>query len=139
MSAATVDGRRRPVVAEAVGGGDGLIHWRFGLVDHDGRWAWPNVGRGDYHSEVLTKLALFEQKSWNEVQGTGSAGTGKDIPLESLCNDAQRRLIDLGLDDQDRIAELRLTGPQRVWAVRRGDLLHLLWWDPEHEVCPTTR
>ena len=30
-----------------------------------------------------------------------------------------------------------MMGKKRVWGLREGAVLHLLWWDPDHEVWKT--
>jgi hypothetical protein len=58
------------------------------------------------------------------------------IPIEDLPRDALRRLQDLQLDDEDGLCELRIKGASRVWGFRRGNVIHVLWWDPDHTVFP---
>lgn len=31
----------------------------------------------------------------------------------------------------------RITAKERVWGLLVEDVFYLLWWDPEHEVCPS--
>ena len=69
---------------------------------------------------------------------SGPSGN-KAIPIEHLCSDAQNRLRDLGLDDYDEVWEMRIGGKERVWGLRDASVMLLLWWDPEHEVCPSEK
>ena len=48
------------------------------------------------------------------------------------------RLRELQQDDSDGLYELRFGGKERVWGIRRDDRFCILWWDPEHMVCPST-
>ena len=61
---------------------------------------------------------------------------GKDYPLDAgLPNrSAQRRLVELELDDLDRISRLRIGQRQRLYGVREGAHFYVLWWDPQHEI-----
>lgn len=127
-AAAPDQDRRRP----------GCFAWSFSRIDVDGRWSWHNLTRPEAR-EVYGQLAGMEQRTWLEAAGTGSAGTCKAIPITSLCRDAQDRLVELQIDDQDVIWEIRLGGQPRVWGIRAGDLFCLLWWDPDHEVCPSKK
>ena len=43
------------------------------------------------------------------------------------------------MDDVDELYQLRVTGAERVWGIRSGPLLRLLWWDPNHEVYPVMK
>jgi len=43
---------------------------------------------------------------------------------------------ELGMTD-DALYSLRLSGKLRLWGVRDRSVLQLLWYDPEHQVCPS--
>jgi len=32
-----------------------------------------------------------------------------------------------------------IDGRRRVWGIRREHVLCLLWWDPNHQVCPSQK
>ena len=49
---------------------------------------------------------------------------------------AQKHLMQRNIET-DTLISLRVTGKKRIWGVRDGSVLHLLWWDPQHEVYPT--
>jgi hypothetical protein len=99
----------------------------------DGPWGWHRM---DAATAIFLhgKLSSFETMTWANLINSPH---NKRIPVEHLSLDAQNRLIERRLDDQDDVWELRLGGRQRVWGYRVGDVMHLLWWDPEHEVCPS--
>lgn len=70
--------------------------------------------------------------NWDEVLDAGS----HFVSVLRLERDAQKRLIELGLDDLDELMSFRCGGKQRVWCVLEGNTMRVLWWDPNHEVCP---
>ena len=111
------------------------VSWRFGYLDIDGAWTCAMLGQADAF-RVKDGLLPYEQKTWMESVGTGSVGTQKRIPVADLGSDAQHRLEELELDDEDALVEFRISYSERVWGVRRNDVCYLLWWDPDHEVCP---
>jgi hypothetical protein len=43
------------------------------------------------------------------------------------------------LDDEDGLCELRIKGAARVWGFRRGNVIHVLWWNLNHTVFPGHR
>lgn len=43
------------------------------------------------------------------------------------------------MDDVDDLYQLHVTGPKRVWGIRFGPYLKLLWWDPDHQVYPVRK
>jgi len=87
--------------------------------------------------ELHDKLRSLETMTAGEVLGPNRGH--KHIPIGDLPRTAVRRLQDLQLDDQDGLCELRIKGAARVWGFRRGNVIHVLWWDPDHTVFPGNR
>ena len=64
----------------------------------------------------------------------------KDYRVDELPNNAARaRLIEIHMDDEDMISRLQISGKRRLYGIRRGNQLYALWWDPEHEIWPSSR
>lgn len=101
-------------------------------MDGDGEWVWDAVW-GKTLGQIRGKLRNFETMRWGEIEGKGN----KLIPTHKLAVEAQKRLRALNLEDVDGLWELRLSGTTRVWGIRASNLFYLLWWDPEHTVCPS--
>jgi hypothetical protein len=63
---------------------------------------------------------------------------GKDYAIEELPNpQARDRLEAIGLADQTRISRLRLGGTERLYGFLLGNVFHVVWWDPRHEIWPS--
>lgn len=97
-----------------------------------GPWGWDCPDRACI-MEIREKLKSFETMNWNQIERAGS----HNVETERLCSVAKGRLRDIRQDDVDEIFSLRLTGRKRIWGVRAGPILRILWWDPDHEVCPS--
>lgn len=97
-------------------------------------WCWHALDAATT-GELQIKLAQFESMTWQEIFRGGS----HPIPISTLPPSSRRRLEQLRLDDYEEIVSLRLSGAQRIWGFRTGNVLLLLWWDPHHEVFPTQR
>lgn len=82
---------------------------------------------------MMDKLAQFELSSVDELIGPRGL---KNIPVEHIIANAQRRLEAKNLDDAS-LWELHVNGEPRMWCIRNGEVLSLLWWDPNHEICPS--
>ena len=80
-------------------------------------------------------LKNFETMLWNDILGRNNHA----VLVSQISREAQVRLEDLKLDDNESLISLRLTGTQRIWGIRIGNILQLLWWDPNHEVCPSEK
>ena len=109
--------------------------WGLSYIDLDGPWGWNRLDLSAAKA-ILTKVNGWATMRQSELLRPG----GKQcIPLHKLSPEAQRRLEELKLDDLDGLWELRLAGKQRIWGHREGHVFYLMWWDPEHTVCPTSR
>lgn len=107
------------------------LAWRFSGSDRDGPFSWKIKDNAKFR-EVIEKLYEFEGKNWSEITQGGS----HPIEVSKLCDDAKKRLVELKRDDLDVLMSLRLTGPNRVWCIRSGHIMRVLWWDEDHKVYP---
>lgn len=105
----------------------------MGRVDIDGPWCWKKMAMSDF-DRVRIKLANFESMTWSAILGSEN----HEIAVDRLCKTAQDRLGTLKLDDIDVVLSLRVKGAERVIGYRQDGAVYLLWWDPRHEVCPST-
>jgi hypothetical protein len=115
--------------------GGELPLWAFRIVDLDGPWCWSKMDGGVLR-DVLDRLKQLETMSWHEIESkTGShfIETGDT----GFCKQARDRLAEIRQDDADALFSLRVTGRRRIWGIRDGGILRILWWDPEHEVYPS--
>ena len=111
------------------------FRWRVENVDFDGRWGWENSNIRTLFEEVIPKLHNFETMTWSELEG---ADQHHFVSVINICPEAQCRLADLGHECDD-LFSLRLTGRRRVWGPREGTIMKILWWDPDHSVCPSRK
>jgi hypothetical protein len=126
--------RKKPVFGEPLYDDGHPLAWRFSGVDRGGPFAW-NIEPHEKFHEILHKLFEFENKNWAEI----TAGGSHPIPVDRLCPEAQKRLVDIEKDDFDELLSLRLTGANRVWCVKSGHIVRPLWWDAEHQVYPVAK
>jgi hypothetical protein len=59
-----------------------------------------------------------------------------DMPTDSVCDEAQLRLIELEKYADD-IFRFRLGNKRRLWGFRIIANFEILWFDPNHEIYPT--
>lgn len=108
--------------------------WAFRIVDLGGPWCWSALN-GVALREVLQRLKELESMTWLAIAETGS----HSIDVGALSRRARDRLIEIQQDDVDQVYSRRLTGRRRIFGIRDGGILRILWWDPEHEVCPAPK
>ncbi len=107
--------------------------WQTGIIDLEGPWSWENIQIDTFFKDILPKIQNFEKMSWNEILGRNN----HEVRIDQIGKQAQKRLRDLSLDDFERLVSLRLTGRQRVWGIKTNNIFKILWWDPDHKVCPS--
>ena len=116
---------------------DTRICWRFCHVDHDGPWGFDKVD-AEKLRWLMDRLASFESMTINELFASGGY-PGVHYEVESIPNPvALERLTDLQLGDMTKISRLRLRGEPRLYGFLVSNVFHVIWWDPDHEVWPST-
>lgn len=111
----------------------GLLTWRFSEADKNGPFSWSNLGTN--YRDVLEKLHAYETMTEQEIKNGGS----HPISIDNLCKEARDRLVEIKLDDAGELMSFRLKGKERVWCRMFGSVMHVLWWDPQHQVCPSPK
>lgn len=129
--ASRVSAAKRP--REELGTGDENPSWRVSLLDLTGPFG-QSIDQVDA-AEILKFLSEVEKLTWNEIQHRRSGHHHVEVRLISPA--AQKRLKQRNIET-DTLISLRVGAKKRIWGVREGSMLHLLWWDPQHKVYPTT-
>lgn len=109
--------------------------WSFRLFDpHE--WGSGLKQDGAFHN-VASHLRDLERMDWSQLMQTNQHCHAVD--LSNLPKKTQNRLTEIHLDDQDSLCCLRCTGTNRVWGIREGHVFIVVWWDPDHKVCPSLK
>ncbi len=109
------------------------ISWSFNIIDIDGPYCFSKIKSPEGLRDLLDKLRNYESLKYSEIVGDKSHW----ISVQSCDKQAVDRLKEIKLDDIDQIFSLRLTGKCRVFGLWEGRLFLILWYDPEHAVCPS--
>lgn len=120
------------------------VSWQFRTIDLEPNWSKKVSSKNlEYYKRILDKLKSFEGSNWNELERQSSGPKGKSkhhsVDVLNIIKEAQKRLKELHLDDIDQLFSLRLDGKSRVWGIRELGYLKILWFDPDHEMCPSTK
>ena len=107
--------------------------WSVNAADFGGNWSWGRASIILLFSEIIPKLQNYETRKWGDLASTGS----HFITCDKLCKEAQNRLEELEKEDIAELFSLRFDGRKRIFGQRIGACFCLLWWDPEHTVCPS--
>lgn len=113
----------------------------FARVDTacDPRWAFDPSG--EEARLILRFLSEMSRLTWAQIEAMRSKGhrTHHSQEVHTLDRDAQRDFR------RARLAEtfgdlpmfrFRLSGAQRLWGFREGQVFHAVWWDHLHQVYP---
>lgn len=109
--------------------------WSFAILD---RFApvggWIHLDPMELDS-LLPRLCQLETMTWAEILSDGRT-QNHAINVDKLIPEAQERLKFLNLDDYEEVLSLRVTAKARIYGIRDGAIFRILWWDPEHKICP---
>jgi hypothetical protein len=107
--------------------------WSFASLDVGSTWCWSNM-TPDLLIQVLARFKNLETMTWGDIKRT----TGShNVETYRLVKEARDRLEEIGLEYIEELFSLRVTGERRVWGILDNHVLRILWWDPEHEICPS--
>ncbi|MGP5523986.1 hypothetical protein ACTXM3_11930 [Glutamicibacter arilaitensis] len=113
------------------------LAWRLSWIDKDGQWSPSNID-GKTMAVIVAKLISFESMTVGEIFKPGSEH-GKSYDVSKLPEPAASRIKAIKRDDEDCVHRLRFTGKQRLYGIMRENVFNVLWWDPEHEVWPSSK
>jgi len=108
--------------------------WRFPLVEMVDPYGWHEIS-ADGAMRVRERLAGFESSTWKQILYQGGYRNHL-IRLDRLCGPAQARLQAIGQDDIDSVMSLGVTQMERVFGIMDHNVMKILWWDRNHQVCP---
>lgn len=91
---------------------------------------------------LLDSLKARESTTWGELltqTGGRRHGTNShNIPMSDMIKEAQLRATSIGLVE-DGLLSLRLDGTHRVFGIMESGVLNIIWFDREHEICPSNK
>jgi hypothetical protein len=109
--------------------------WGISRIDRNCQWGWDNLDSKGIWDDIHSKLKSFESMNWASIMQGGS----HLVKFADLIPEAQKRLTYLHLDDLDSLFSLRLTGHKRIWGDLDNGILFILWYDPDHGICPSLK
>ncbi len=83
----------------------------------------------------MEHLHEFETMDLDTIQRQGS----HPVEVVRLARKARDRLAEIKQDDVDYLRSFRITAKKRVWCIPDRNIMRVLWWDPNHTVCPSLK
>ena len=117
--------------------------WRFDKIDRSGKFAF-DLSRADFqHREVLQKLMDYGNMTWDEIdkqQHDHNKSKHHYLSYESLSDAARERIKARQFEeDSDVIFSFALQNLLRIVGFRRDGEFSVIWYDPNHEFCPSKK
>lgn len=108
--------------------------WKFEIFDVGLGWN-EEISQDYLLTTILTRIKSFESMTWNEIL-IRDKKANHSIPLGSIIPQARKRLQIIKQDDIDKLISLRVGATERIWGIKELNVFKILWWDPEHKICP---
>lgn len=116
--------------------------FRHAQINCDPRWAVrPSAADA---AELVEFLRLMAQSTWAEIESMRTGGKDRhkkhhDQEVDAPPFDPQAvkdlEKAKLGQEFGETMFRFRLGGEKRLWGFRDQAIFHVVWWDPDHEVC----
>lgn len=128
---------KTPIDKHGHSSNDMQISWRFSMLELVKPFGWHELELAKL-LQIHKKLGDLESKTWNELL-VKEFKHYHPVAKERLSPEARQRLEELNQEDVDELITLRLSSTERVWGIRNDAVLKVLWWDPNHLVCPSPK
>ncbi len=126
-----------PKSAESPDFGGSNPSWQIHILQTQGPFGWDVLDK-EKLERIRQRLANFETMTWNEILVKGKK-RNHTIQVEDLPSENQKRLREIGQQDVDQLVSLSVSGRERIFGILDKAVLRLLWWDPEHQVYPSSK
>jgi hypothetical protein len=115
--------------------------WCFLLMDINwDKYGWEKL-TSQQTSQLLKYISGTQSMKWNEIKkkNSKSGKYNKNVPTSEIIKVVQDRLKYLKMDDTDEIFSFHVTNMARIWGIKENETFKFLWYDPNHEICPTKK
>jgi len=106
--------------------------WQFRSLDIN----CSEIDSNTIFDEILPKIQNYESMFWKEIL---DSSRDHFIKVERIIQRAKDRLVELQQEDIDSLVSLHIDGTKRIWGIIDGNIMKILWWDPNHEICPSNK
>ena len=111
--------------------------WRVSSVQMSAPYGWHQLTATEL-AHVRERLSAFETMTWNEIF-VQSKKHNHPIAVADLRCPKARKWMETKLPDENTLWTLRFSGAERVWGIFSEGAYRIVFWDPRHEIYPSTR
>lgn len=123
------------------------FQWCASHADIKGVWEWGenrSWSKEEHEFGITPHLNALNNNHWADVERQTYNGSGgyrkllnKYQPLDSTCDEAQIRWLDLELVSQfEELFRFRLGSHRRIWGIRVQHHFFMVWYERHHQICP---
>jgi len=127
---------------ESSGYYDEYPRWSFRRCDFEHpKWGLSNNAIN--LPKVFKYLASLESRKWGDIL-TDTSGRRENtrnhlIEFAELTREAQKRAIEITVDEFDPLCSIAMGGRERVWGHISEGVFYIIWFDMQHEICPSNK
>ena len=108
--------------------------WSYSIFDKVGPF--NSAGSEVILEDIFEKQRSLENFNFSQLSQQGS----HFISIDQIATEARKRLSERNLDDYEELFSFRFSGKERLFCIQLQEgLMGVLWWDPEHKICPTEK
>jgi hypothetical protein len=112
------------------------VQWCFQLFDKSACWHEKSYAEETFR-HVACLLREYSGRTWGQIEQDRKRDHA--VEIAGLIPEARQRLQALHLDDCGPFWRFRFDGVKRIWGIRDRHVFRILWWDPQHRVCPSKK
>jgi len=110
--------------------------------DHQGMWSWQELRawtNEEWSKDIFPALTNFSKLTWGEIDRFSSDSGHKmhhTHDISQLHEEAQKRWIELDLEQFDTVFRFRMGNTERAWGYVVQAHFFMVWWDRHHSIYP---
>ncbi|MBW3198131.1 hypothetical protein [Marinobacter nauticus] len=123
------------------------MSWCKTEADIKGQWSWGESRQWteeEWENVILPGFSNHENETWQHIcslkvpaKGGKHIPRNKTLPVDAICSEAQKRWIELGLEQFDTTFRFRFDGTTRAWGIKKQGHFFLIWFERLHNICPS--
>ena len=109
------------------------IHWFLAIFDKAAVWHDGSYCEVTFRT-VASHMKSYEGMTWGQIENRRRYN--HPVSKDKLVRKARQRLTVINMDDIDELWRFRFGSKLRIWGIRDRHVFKVLWWDPQHRICP---
>lgn len=114
--------------------------WSFDKVDRNDHFRFCCDREDMIHNQLLEYIMQYSGRTWASIKLDTHDKSNRSkhhfLNYDELSRTAKDRVAAMHIEEDD-IYSLALTNKLRIIGIRDGRVFRAIWYDPEHEFCPS--